>query len=200
MSILDLLQREASQRGLISSKTPIDLPLAFTLVRDMPYQRASSREPEVTIREWRGTCSGKHYLLKALFQELGVESELIACTVVTNIAPDSLHPDLGAILAPTNGKFVDVHNYLILHLPDGEMLVDATWPQRYQQYGLIVNDAFQLGMDQKLAGTPIESWIVPDDWDPQAFKDEKLSEHFTALELQVRDAFIKKMSAMLTDG
>ena len=27
---------------------------------------ASNRDPETTINEWRGTCSGKHYLLQKL--------------------------------------------------------------------------------------------------------------------------------------
>ena len=46
----------------------------------MTYQRASDRQPETLIREWRGTCSGKHYLLQALFAELGIPARLIACT------------------------------------------------------------------------------------------------------------------------
>jgi len=50
------------------------------LVRDMPYQRTSTREPEAIIQEWRGTCSGKHYLLDQIFREEGLESRVIMCT------------------------------------------------------------------------------------------------------------------------
>ena len=58
----------------------VDAKAAFALVRDMPYQRASTREPEAIIQEWRGTCSGKHYLLDQIFREEGLESRVIMCT------------------------------------------------------------------------------------------------------------------------
>ena len=58
----------------------VDAKAAFALVRDMPYQRASTREPEAIIQEWRGICSGKHYLLDQIFREEGLESRVIMCT------------------------------------------------------------------------------------------------------------------------
>ena len=50
------------------------------MVRGIPYQRTSTREPEAIIQEWRGTCSGKHYLLDQIFREEGLESRVIMCT------------------------------------------------------------------------------------------------------------------------
>ena len=84
---IDLLMSKAVDKGLLKSEEKIDPECAFLLVRDMPYTRASSRDPETIIREWRGTCSGKHYLLKQLFAELGYSSRLIACTTVAQIDP-----------------------------------------------------------------------------------------------------------------
>jgi hypothetical protein len=55
--LIETLKLEAVERGLLKPEEPIDVEKAFLLVRDMPYTRASSREPEITIREWRGTCS-----------------------------------------------------------------------------------------------------------------------------------------------
>lgn len=74
--LLEALKSEALQRGLLKPEEEIDLKKAFFLVRDMPYIRASSRDSETIIREWRGTCSGKHYLLKKLFAELGYQSHV----------------------------------------------------------------------------------------------------------------------------
>lgn len=81
--LLEAIRSRAVEKGLFSPDDNIDAERAFILVRDMPYTRASTRDPETIISEWRGTCSGKHYLLKALFTELGYSSQVIVCTTVT---------------------------------------------------------------------------------------------------------------------
>lgn len=198
--LIENLQTEAAQRGLISEDQPIDAATAFELVRDMTYQRASDRKPETLIREWRGTCSGKHYLLQALFAELGMHSRLIACTTETRLDPNQAHEKLRPILERGGGRVVDVHNYLILEHPQGEMVVDATWPADYEQYGLVVNKRFEPGIDQHIAADPIEKWVVPPDQDPQAFKDQILREHFTPHELQVREDFVRTLGELFSAG
>jgi hypothetical protein len=85
--LLKSLKYKAIKKGLIRPDAEIDAGTAFTLVRDMPYIRASSRDPETTIWEWRGARSGKHYLLKALFGVLWLSSRLMACTKVVHIDP-----------------------------------------------------------------------------------------------------------------
>lgn len=195
--LLALLHEAAVKRGLISADTPLDAALVFRLIRDMPYRRASDREPETTIREWQGTCSGKHYLLKALFAELGIEAELMACTVVTHIDPGTVPAVLSEVVASTGNEFVDVHNYLVLKLADGDMIVDATWPLWTKEHGFVVNETFRLGKSQRIAGEPIESWVVPEDRDAQEFKQELLRSHFSASQLQARNAFIEALSRLL---
>ena len=175
----------------------IDAPAAFYLVRDMRYQRASDRQPETLIREWRGTCSGKHYLLKALFAELGLVSHLIACTTETRLDPATAHERLRPILERASGRVVDVHNYLMVDLPEGEMVVDATWPLSTLKYGLPVNEHFVLGQSQVIASPPVKVWIVPPGSDPQDFKDELLKENFTDEELDVREAFILTLGDLM---
>jgi hypothetical protein len=195
MNLLDLLAAEAARRDLFAADSAMDAATAFRLVRDMPYIRASSREPETIIREWRGTCSGKHYLLQALFAELGLTARLIACTSVRQFTPETLPPALYELLAPANGRFVDVHNYLILELPDGgEMIVDATWPQASKVFGLVVNEHFVWGEDQAIAAEPQQNWVVPPGEDAQAFKeDHLLATHFTPEELAAREAFLQAL-------
>jgi hypothetical protein len=199
MSLIKDLHSEAVRRGLLEPNEEIDAARAFALVRDMPYMRASSRAPQVTIREWRGTCSGKHYLLKELFAELGLRSRLIACTTETNLDPAEMPEELRALVGDAGGRVVDVHNYLVLELPEGDMVVDATWPLALKELGMVVNEEFRLGENQHIAGKPIEEWVVPEGGDPQEFKDVLLREHFTPEELELRDEFIRAFSQVLLE-
>jgi len=196
-TLIKRLKSAALQRGLIDPQTSIGLPEAFALVRDMPYQRASDRRPETLIAEWRGTCSGKHYLLRDLFAELGYPSRVMARTSTEPLSADKIPTGLRDLWSAAGERFVDVHNYLFLEVPDGEMIVDATWPLGSGKYGLTVNPAFVLGQDQQLACTPIQHWPIPEGQDPQAFKEQLLRQHFTPAELEFRDAFILALGAWM---
>jgi hypothetical protein len=197
MSLLDLLHAEAMARGIIEPTAKIDAALAFALVRDMPYLRASSREPQTIIREWRGTCSGKHYLLQALFAELGLRAQVVACTTEIHIDPEEAPIALRAILQRSGGRIVDVHNYLVLKLPAGDMIVDATWPTSAKDWGLTANESFTLGENQSIACTPLKTWLVPDGHDPQEFKEALLRKNFSPEELAHRDEFIRTLGLLL---
>lgn len=194
--LLEILKSKAVSKGLLKPEDDIDIEKAFLLVRDMPYSRASSRDPETIIEDWRGTCSGKHYLLKGLFTELGYSSRLIACTTVSHLDPNEYWGKVRKLLEQSNGKFVDVHNYLILELPEGEMIVDATWPISTSGMGTVINEQFVLGENQKTASEPIHSWEVPEDRDAQEFKDEILKQSFSPEELAHREEFIQTISRM----
>jgi len=194
--LLDVLKSKAVEKGQLKPEEEINAEKAFTLVRDMPYTRASSRDSETIIEEWRGTCSGKHYLLKKLFAELGYSSKLIACTTVTFIDPKDVRGKLRTLLEQSNGRFVDVHNYLILELPEGEMIVDATWPLATKGMGTVVNERFVLGENQQIACEPLKTWVVPAEGDSQEFKNEILKESFTPEELAHREEFIQTLGKM----
>ena len=193
---MDVLKSKAVEKGFLKPGAEIGLEEAFTLVRDMPYTRASSRDPETIIGEWRGTCSGKHYLLKKLFAELGYSSRLIACTTVTLIDPKEVRGKLRTLLEQSNGRFVDVHNYLILETSEGEMIVDATWPLATKGMGTVVNERFVLGQNQQIACEPFKTWVVPEEGDSQEFKNKILKESFTPEELAHREEFIQTLGRM----
>lgn len=195
-TLLSQLASAARKRELLAPNADLDPATVFALVRDMPYQRASDRQPATILREWCGTCSGKHYLLKALFTELGYTARVMACSVRMDLSERAMPAPLGEILAPVNGRFVDIHNYLILDTPQGEMTIDATWPLAMRRAGFVANDQFILGQNQQLAYPCDETWVVPDDVDPQAFKTRLLTTLFTADELAARDAFIETISQM----
>jgi hypothetical protein len=194
--LIETLKLKAVERGLLKPEEQIGAENAFLLVRDMPYSRASARDSETIIREWRGTCSGKHYLLKALFTELGYTSRLIACTTVAHIDPKEVRGELRKLLVKSEGRFVDVHNYLILETPGGEMIVDATWPIATRGMGTVVNERFVLGEDHQIACEPLKTWVVPEDCDPQEFKGRILQESFTPEELEHREQFIRALGKL----
>jgi hypothetical protein len=197
MRLLNLIKSEAVRRDLLDPAAEIDAALAFALVRDMPYRRASDRRPETTIAEWRGTCSGKHYLLKALFAELGLPAQVMACTTVYSIDPDDVPESQRPLYEAANRRFVDVHNYLLVELPENsQMVVDATWPLSARKAGLTVNETFVLGQDHRLAAVPLKSWPIPTGRDAQEFKDELLREHFTPDELEFREEVIRALGEM----
>ena len=200
MRLLDLLKSEAVKRVLIDPSLELDPATVFSMVRDMPYQRASDRRPETTIAEWRGTCSGKHYLLQALFAELGLPSKLIACTTVEPVDPGEIPPSLKSLYEAANRRFVDVHNYLMVTVPDdGQMVVDATFPLSARKSGMVVNEAFILGQDQQVAAKPLETWVIPPERDAQDFKDQLLKEHFTSAELEFREIVIAFLDEVTAD-
>ncbi|MBK8933186.1 MAG: hypothetical protein IPM76_12900 [Chloroflexi bacterium] len=78
------------------------------------------------------------------------------------------------------------------------MAVDATWPVSVKESGLVVNEVFIPGQDQALACTPLQTWVVPDDQDPQDFKDYLLTAYFSPEELAVRDEFVLALGQMFT--
>ncbi|HEX6034726.1 MAG TPA: hypothetical protein VFY83_09845, partial [Anaerolineales bacterium] len=103
---------------------------------------------------------------------------------------------LQRLLEQSEGRFVDVHNYLILELPQNEMIVDATWPLATKGMGTVVNERFVLGESHQIACEPLRTWIVPEDRNPQEFKNEILKESFTLQELAHREEFIKTLGKM----
>ena len=195
MKLVAILKSEAVQRGLLDPAVEINPATAFALVRDMPYHRATDRRPETIIAEWQGTCSGKHYLLQALFAELGLPSQVMACTTFTPVEPTNVPADIFPLYEAANRRFVDVHNYLVLTLDgDRSMIVDATWPLSTRAHGRVVNERFVLGQDQQIAEPPLESWPVPPGQDPQEFKETLLRTHFTPAELKYRELVIQWLS------
>ena len=197
-SLLSLLERESRGRGLLSDAESLSAQRAFALVRDMPYRRASSRKPEAIIEEWRGTCSGKHYLLADIFRELGLESRVIMCT--HRFTPENtghFPPELRELVA--GGPVPDVHTYLRVNTAKGWMVVDATWPSSAGPLRMTVNREFTDGRDMTLACDPIETRPVPEGMDPQEFKEQMIRE-FCGESSAVRDEFIESMGRWLGES
>ena len=194
-SLLSLLERESRERGLLANQESLSAERAFALVRDMPYRRASSRKPGAIVEEWRGTCSGKHYLLADIFREMGLESRVIMCT--HRFTPENtghFPPELRELVA--EGPVPDVHTYLRVKTAQGWMVVDATWPSSAGPLGMTVNREFAHGRDMTIACDPVETLPVPEGQDPQEFKEQVIVE-FCGESSGVRDEFIEGMGRWL---
>ena len=154
MSLVSLLEKESRARGLLNADDSLTAERAFALVRDMPYRRASSRRPEAIVQEWRGTCSGKHYLLADIFREMGLESRVIMCTHRFTAENTGHFPaELRELVA--GGPVPDVHTYLRVKTADGWMIVDATWPTSAEPLGMKVNGEFSPARAMSIAFDPI---------------------------------------------
>ena len=144
---------------LVQPGQTVDAKAALALVRDMPYQRASSRPLESTVQEWRGTCSGNHYLLDDIFQEEGMESKVLICPHSFTEETTANYPsELREVVA--RGPAPDVHTYIWLKTEAGLMTVDATWPNKAAPLRVTVNSHFQPGEDTALACNIIETCEV----------------------------------------
>ena len=197
-SLLSLLEQESRERGLLSEGESLSAERAFALVRDMPYRRASSRRPEAIVEEWRGTCSGKHYLLADIFRELRLESQVIMCT--HRFTPKNTRhfpAELRGLVA--QAPVPDVHTYLRVKTEQGWTVVDATWPSSAGPLGMTVNREFKPGRDMTLACDPIETLPVPEGMDPQEFKEQVIRE-FCGTSSGVRDEFIEGMGHWLSES
>ena len=195
--LLSLLELMGRKRHLLSSEESLTPGRAFSLVRDMPYRRASSRKPEAIVLEWQGTCSGKHYLLADIFREMGMDSRIIMCThrfTLENIChfPSELREIVAA------GPIPDVHTYLQLKTRRGWMIVDATWPSKAERLGMSINHSFIWGKDMKLACDPIQRFHVPVGQDPQEYK-ERLINRFCGEQRTLRDRFIEDLGQWLSE-
>lgn len=192
------LRAAAIQRGVLDASASLSVGEAVRIVRDLPYRRASDRRPETVIEEWRGTCSGKHYLLAQVLEELGAGVMIIHATHhFTEENSPWLPPDL--LDEVRRAPVPDIHTFLRVQLDaflDEWFTVDATWPLAAKDLGMPVNEGFHHGDDHKIAADVEEIIHVDEDDDPQTVK-EALIAAFVGDEGPRRDAFIERLSTWL---
>lgn len=192
------LRAAAIQRGVLAASASLNVAEAVRIVRDLPYARAADRRPETIIEEWRGTCSGKHYLLAQVLEELGAAVMVIHAT--HHFTPENspwLPPDLLAEAA--RAPVPDVHTFLRVQLDafrDEWFTVDVTWPLGAQALGMPVNEGFDHRTDHRIAADVEEIVHVDEDDDPQEVKERLVEAHVGAKAVR-RDAFIERLAAWL---
>ena len=194
--LLSILGAQSRKRGLIRFRKTVDARAAFALMRDTPYQRSSTMEPEAIIQEWRGICSGKHYFLDQIFREEGLGSRVIMRTHrFAEETTADFPPGLREVVA--QGSVPDNHTCIRPNIETGWMTVAVTRPIKAASLGMTVNGVFELGNDTTLACSPMETYEVPGGRDPQEFKEEFI-EIFCGSQTDDRDRFINGLSEWLS--
>jgi hypothetical protein len=192
------LRAAAIERGVLGASESFSVAEAVRVVRDLPYERASDRRPETVIEEWRGTCSGKHYLLAQVLRELG--ASVIVIHAMHHFTPENspwLPPDL--LDEARRQPVPDVHTFLRVQLDafrDEWFTVDVTWPLAAKALGMPVNEGFRHGDDHRIAADVEEIVHVDEEDDPQVVKDALIAA-FVDDQSARRDAFIERLSEWL---
>jgi transglutaminase-like putative cysteine protease len=161
----------------------------FENVRDIPYCYPASRDPAEVLKQRRGSCSGKHYLLGELFRMLGLRVRHMICTHRFNESPLVFPPPMQEMLR--KNEIVDLHDYLQIAVEDTWVDIDATWERGLREFGFPGNDEW----DGK--GAMLLS-VVADDFaeaerDPERLKEELLSK-LTPRQRALRKQFLEALS------
>ena len=102
------------------SAEPVDDLRSLVLaISRIPYGRPPARTPEAVVETWRGTCSDKHLLLRAVAPELDAAPrvELVhRVYVVDRATAGRLWGPAMAAQVPAAG-LVDVHTYAVVTPP-----------------------------------------------------------------------------------
>ena len=99
-------------------------------VAAIPYGRAPGRAGRDALAAWRGTCSTKHYLLRALLDEGWPQIHVETWHRVYLVSREwtaSTFGDATAASVPEQG-LMDVHTYLVVHVDQEARRLDVTFP------------------------------------------------------------------------
>jgi hypothetical protein len=150
----------------------------FEKVRDIPYGSIGSRDPIDVYESNEGTCSGKHELLKELYQELGIEVKDFVAMHKFKDMQITYPAEIQKIL--DRSEIIDPHNYFKINFDGKWLLVDVTWDKPLKKAGFIVNENWSAGSDMKICVVPLS---IHETDDPISFKKNeiaKLTEHVQA--------------------
>lgn len=113
--------------GLVSLASWIEVVNA---VAGIPYGRAPGSTAVDVLAAWRGTCSGKHYLLAQALREGWPDLVVATWHRVYQLMPAQAEAFFGrsvAAVVPAEG-LVDVHTYLTVEPGPASLSVDVTFP------------------------------------------------------------------------
>lgn len=109
----------------------------FTKVRDIPYGDIGSRDPLDILKQNKGTCSGKHFLLKELYSVLNIPiKEFIVMHKFNNLQVN-FPLEIKELLE--KNEIIDPHNYIQIKPFDKWITVDVTWNKELEKLGFPVN-------------------------------------------------------------
>ena len=134
------------------------VPAIYHAVRNLTYASDGNRAPEMVIATGRGSCTGKHLLLRDLLRHVGetadvefIEGDFAASMPVV----PSMSEELKGWVS--SGGISDFHCYVVWQGGEREVKLDATWPDRMAPLGYTVNAKWDGIGDTRVA---IQSGVV----------------------------------------
>ncbi|MEQ8968389.1 MAG: hypothetical protein RID91_21395 [Azospirillaceae bacterium] len=112
----------------------------FHAVRALPYASTGVREPAAVLAAGAGSCTGKHMVLRDALRRIGERAE-VEIVEGDFAAAIPVVAGMSSALARWTGRggIRDYHNRVIWHAPEGEVVLDATWPDAVARFGFAVN-------------------------------------------------------------
>lgn len=139
--------------------TPAAVAL-FHAVRRLPYLSTGDRSLDSVLARRAGSCSGKHILLAALLQAVGLPArvELVLGDFASPLKAARNIPE--TFRAAAEAGIRDVHNVVRAEIDGRSVLLDATWHDAVKPYGFRVNDAWRGEGDTAIA-VDVEAMLGP---------------------------------------
>lgn len=134
------------------SKTENPFKESTLFVRDIAYGDVGSRDPLDILVQKMGTCSGKHFLLKEIYKNLGFEVKDMIAEHRFNNLNVALSEELQGML--DQSEVPDPHNFLKVKVGDEWYQVDVTWDKSLAKVGLETNEDWEGKSDMKLCVSP----------------------------------------------
>lgn len=179
MKLFDHLKQRAVQMGMadVHVDDAIDI---IRIVKQIPYGRARDRAGETIITQWRGTCSGKHYLLKEILAEIGYDFQLVHRVYVLSPIDGATLFSPRVVACMPSGGLTDVHTYGWLEHHGRCLPIDVTFPGDWDGVS-----------SMPLACGDGQDFSVPVGVDPQALKEALIAQHCVS---EDRERFIAALS------
>ncbi len=164
--------------GIYSLPVPGRLAATAQAVAKIPWGEGRTIEDVLATRKV-GTCTGKHLVLQACFDELGIRYRTVVCTFRWGEQGIRYPENLKAILA--QGEWEHGHNFLQIEDGKGKYIdIDITWNPELAPYGF---RTFPVDWDGKTSFVGLDKVVRR--WDGAGIKEKK-SELIDSLAPEVR--------------
>ena len=164
----------------------------FEKVRDIPYADIGSRNASDVFKQNKGTCSGKHELLKELYQEIGVQVKNFLIMHRFKYMSVNYSAEIKKIL--DRSDILDPHNFIKILVNNKWIIVDATWDKALKKLGFIVNENWDGHSDMKITVVPTGN--IYETTNPILLKKELISK-LSAQVQKDRKLFLKELTKWL---
>jgi hypothetical protein len=187
-----LIDRFLAPLHLNNAKREKRLVAVAQAVSVLPWGEGRTVE-EVLLTKHAGTCTGKHLVLQACLDALGIEWKPVVCTFRWSEQGIALPDDCRAILA--GGEWDHGHNFIQIRDGNGQWIdLDVTWDR------LLAPQGFRCLPTEWDGGTPfigLQSFMQR--WDGVSMQEKKqeLIDGLTPVKRERRELFLHSFIAWI---